>query len=1005
MHKSFRFEPTTADEGRIIERPRVAVALAQRFEFRLTIIQAAAGYGKTTALAQAVRSNALDPIGRDIWLGASEIDADPLSMLGGLLESCGLEGSGVVDADIETLSDHVWGLSPDSVALIVDDAHHLTDSCSRALELLLASLPTNAHLILSGRSIPDIAIADLQARHDVLQLTGDDLLLNDAEATALIETRGRGELATLSRHAASADIGLTAGPEATSAYLWEQVLSGLDPERRRALAGVSLLPELDDELANAHSGGRHSAQSLTAGLPLVESHDDDSRRMHALLCQPLQETLDDEQRAVARIVSGDVELRRGRYEHAVGLYVAAGRNDLAEKAAREFAGLPTLRTRLDSVRSVRRSVGKFAEGSALHLHLDAQSRLNVDGSERTARFVAAADKAKDEGDGHMEAVGVFRAIQAANETDRPLPGDLVARIAHLASTVPYADGVVAYIQSLKIQELGDGDGSVEALKGIGVLDAQTLMIMRAERLCDLGRPEDVFADLTPGDLADLPQGAEIFISFAMWLRGEASPKDALAIGSSMVPSTLSRGVLQPSISILAVVTHIALAAGDLEAAERFASELADLCTNQSDMRTKLFSAMAQASMLSSRGDDVGAADALSSDATGLSFGAWPARPMLLGLPLVYLARPETRATLDACAFGSALTTAVAAGRALAELREDDSTEGAVSLPWSEELVLRAHVLPHHLVELAAAAASEGSPAAKELLNRLPQLRLGLTRLAKSKSLKTSAWANKLLTELPPETPYPLAVNALGPIEIVRDGHTVSDSDWTKRVRVRELLSILVEQRSIARSGAAAILWPDMSTVKASSNLRVTLSHLQNVLQPDRDVDTAPSFIQVRSTEFALSVDVEVDVDTFDELLQRAGTTDLAGARAEAIGLYRQALALYRGPYMADLDAPWAAITRLRLDSAARTAMSRLGALELARGEPEEALIWAAKAHKANDIDERAGRLFMAAIAATGDRAGASNAGRRLAAALATAGLEPEAATQRAFDEYGIPAQA
>ena len=78
------------------------MALARRFEYRLTTLVAAAGFGKTTALAQAVRSNALDPIGRDIWLGASEADADPLNMLSGLLESCGLEGSGDPETDIRS---------------------------------------------------------------------------------------------------------------------------------------------------------------------------------------------------------------------------------------------------------------------------------------------------------------------------------------------------------------------------------------------------------------------------------------------------------------------------------------------------------------------------------------------------------------------------------------------------------------------------------------------------------------------------------------------------------------------------------------------------------------------------------------------------------------------------------------------------------------------------------------------------------------------------------------
>ncbi len=1001
MHKSFRFEPTTADEDRVIARPRVAVALAQRFEHRLTTVVAPAGYGKTTALAQAVRSNALDPIGQDIWLGASEADADPVSLLTGLLESCGLEGVGDIEADLSTLGDHVWRLAPERVALIIDDTHHLTDACSATLEALLTTLPTNGHVLLSGRSIPALAIADLHAHHDVLELTHDDLRLDDHEACTLIAARGRGDLATLSRHVASADIGLTAGPDATSAYLWQELLDGLEPVRLRALAALSLLPELDDTLALAHSEGRYDAESLTAGLPLVETHDDHSKRMHALLCQPLRQTLGEQDRVAALVTSGDVERKRGRYDHALRLYTSAGRTDLAEQAARTFAALPTLRTRLDSVRAIRKSVAEFAPGSALHQHLDAQSRLNVDAAERVERFVHAADLARSEGDGHMEAIAVFRAIQAANDDTSPLPRNLVAMIDELAATVAYASGVRAYLRSLQLQAHGDSRGSIEALVGTEVLGEESLAIMRAERLCDLGRPEDVFADLSPSDLAHLPSGAEIFVSFAMWLRGDASPEDALAIGSHMVPGILSRGVLQPSISILAVVTHIALAAGDREAAERHASELADLCAGHGDVRTKLFSAMAEASVCSSRGDDEGAAEILDPVNTGVPFGNWPARPLLIGLPLVYLTRPETRPVLRRCSFGPALGTAVAAGAALVELREEASPDGAVALPWNEEWVLRAHVLPHHLAELAAAAASEGSPAAEALLGKLPDPRRGLEQLEARGRSRAARWAGEFLGRLPSEPPYPLRINAVGPLELFRAGRRVVDKDWTRRVRVRELLAAVIEHGSLSRERAAALLWPDLSPSKASSNLRVTLSHLQGVLEPDRAAPQRPSFLLVGPAGLALSDHVEVDVHEFERLLQRAQTTDRAGAPAEAIGLYQDALELHRGPYMADLDAPWAAITRLRLDSASRTAMTRLGALELARGEPERALRWAAEAQKASEIDERAGRLFMAALRATGDRAGAVAVGNRLAAALRSAGLVPESATQRCFDEYGI----
>ena len=87
--------------------------------------------------------------------------------------------------------------------------------------------------------------------------------------------------------------------------------------------------------------------------------------------------------------------------------------------------------------------------------------------------------------------------------------------------------------------------------------------------------------------------------------------------------------------------------------------------------------------------------------------------------------------LEACWFGPSLDTAVAAGKALVQLRETESTKASVDLPWHEPLVLRAHVLPHHLCELAVTAAAEGNDDARSLLDTLPTRRTSLTRMAET----------------------------------------------------------------------------------------------------------------------------------------------------------------------------------------------------------------------------------------------------------------------------------
>ena len=62
--------------ARILTRPRVSETLKQALDYRLTILQAEAGYGKSTALAELAAE--LQPV---IWYQANEEDNDPLVFL------------------------------------------------------------------------------------------------------------------------------------------------------------------------------------------------------------------------------------------------------------------------------------------------------------------------------------------------------------------------------------------------------------------------------------------------------------------------------------------------------------------------------------------------------------------------------------------------------------------------------------------------------------------------------------------------------------------------------------------------------------------------------------------------------------------------------------------------------------------------------------------------------------------------------------------------------------
>ncbi len=988
MTPNFRFEPATPNGRGLIARPRLIAALNDRFEHRITLITAPAGSGKTTALSQAFHNNLLDPVGRDIWLGAVKADADPLALLGGLAAACGLQNSGDETDDIALISDFVWTEAPDRVAFLIDDSHRLGDSCGMLLDALIAALPANASLVLSGRSHPPLRIARLQAMNEVVTIDEDVLRLDDEEANALVKSHGQGDATKLSRHAASAHLGLRVGPSAATEFLREEVLSHLKPQRLSALAAAGVIGDIDDSLALALSDGAYTVEQLTDGLPLIERHEGQgSCRIHELLRDALSTALNADQQHRAIEVAAEVELERGNLPKACEHLVQIGANSRVGEVARQFIVLPTLRAPVDAVRSVLQSVGQAMPGSGLHRLLEAQTALNLAAGEVIDRFGEAAQVACAEGDELVEAVAVFRVIQTANTRSGPFPLPYVQRIGELAETSAYASAVAAYVESLQLGFAGDTTGAFEAMTRCKSLGPDILMVMDAERGCDLGHPEIVAAGLTPDDLDKLPPGAEIFISFAMWLRGEAPPELALPIGIDMLPSTLRRGHTQTSASMLSVLAHIALAAGENDRAEDYAQRCDALARGQGDPRTELFATMALAAVASAAGDDSAAAALLDEGRTGIPLGAWPARPYLLGIPLLYLVSPHTRPTLDGCQFGPALRTAVRAGQALVALREDGDPTLAGAIPWHSP-ALRSHVLPHHLAELATAAAATGTTAATELLREIPNARPAVVAASASADSRVSLWATRHLESLPPEPRHAIQVRALGPLELLRDGAEVTDADWLRRARVRDLLALVVERGVVSRAEATSLLWPDLSSDKAANNMRVTLNRLHRVLEPSRAKKDEPVIIRSDHNTLQLGDGISLDVTVFEQTLEEARGLDRSGAPAEAIALYNSALAHWRGRYLEDIDGTWLLPTQARLDSLARAAVARVGELELARGEPEVAMRWAAAGQAANSLDERCGRLMMLAMLATGDRAGALRTADDLCEALAEAGLGP-----------------
>ena len=162
---------------RVLARPGLLAHLGEALDYRLTVVQAGTGYGKTTALA-ALGAHA-QPL---IWYTLDESDRDPqqflayliaafrlhlpdladapLALLGELGNSDAVAPAQVIDALINALS-ACPGL--DTPALLVLDDYHLVGGLPEIgslVERFLTFLPANLHMILSTRhpvSFPSLA--------------------------------------------------------------------------------------------------------------------------------------------------------------------------------------------------------------------------------------------------------------------------------------------------------------------------------------------------------------------------------------------------------------------------------------------------------------------------------------------------------------------------------------------------------------------------------------------------------------------------------------------------------------------------------------------------------------------------------------------------------------------------------------------------------------------------------------------------------------------------------
>jgi DNA-binding SARP family transcriptional activator len=408
---------------------------------------------------------------------------------------------------------------------------------------------------------------------------------------------------------------------------------------------------------------------------------------------------------------------------------------------------------------------------------------------------------------------------------------------------------------------------------------------------------------------------------------------------------------------------------------------------------------AEASIALGRGDDEAAARLFAAQLDGRKVDEGRQRyGHVRRLALLYVLLPETRDQFRDADLGPCYRPGLALAQALVALREEGEVGPAAALGAEAWAAAPSFVPLSWIVELATAAAAGGrSGTASLVVDAGSASRPALVRLAARASAPrpVKTWARTLLDALPPEPGAAVELGVLGPTTLRRAGRSVDHPHW-RRERVRALLLVLTARGGGTREELAGVLWPDLDTSGALRNLRVTLSYLLAVLEPERREGAPSFFVRTEGATLRLAGQGWLDVDawTFESELDRAADAERTGEPSVALDLHRRALRLYRGPYLADAGyEEWALPHRDRLTARFVAAAVRAGELTLAGGDADEALRLAARALETEPWSEGAHRLSVAAHLARGDRAAARRAMKTCLQQLDDLGVVPTEDTE------------
>ncbi len=994
-----------------VARPRVNALLSAAYQRRATLVVAGAGYGKTTALADAAASR------MSRWVRLRPADGQAESLAAHIAIALGEQparGSSAIAAatgsdDRKVLAEGRAALLCELAAalegdllLIVDGLEYAGDdeAATHLLRVLTLEAPPRLHLVLSGRSLPELGLGGAQGHGELLEVTAPDLSFTLGEVAELIRLRLGGSSPALAEQCWS----LTGGWPAALQLLLDR-LERLDTAQH------------DRELARLRHNRGHLWRAFARDLVAIE-HPAARRVLSVASLAP---------RIDVRLLRGvgvgatsaDLDSLQER-----GLLVEAGApgyyrlSPVLAGALAEFDGA-------DEVETDRKQVARWLEdNSRLEQALECHAEGSPDGARsflrrrgptliRTGAAARVIEVLRHHGtreDPALDAV-LAEGLQAVGEWDAAI--DLFSRVQHssgstgLPAGVAWRYGVLLYLRGQSVAaaatlaaahdpaRAGADDAMVSAwlsttLWSQGQIDAADDLATTALRQAGAsGDPCALAAAHVSVALVAASRGErernEQAYRLALAAATEGGDRVQLArVHANLSSRSLENGAYEQAITEaeLALATgaghrffaalaltnkseaHLRL--GELDDARAAASDAADIYAALGSLHASVPHVL-YGELYRQRGDMVRARSSFeqaralaeeSDDAHTVVFALSGLARVLADEDLA--AARSTAAEAVARASGLERAAAMCAA-AEVELRGRDSATADV-LARQAESQARAtgdRAALAESLELQAAARVPGDEARlrsaislwEDIGNKVGSARARLALAILTGDQQTAGHAQRELAALgvAPALGVPallassrgggreVAIVTLGRFAVLQSGEPVPLTAWQSR-KARDLLKVLVARRGrpITRDAAAETLWPGEDPALLPNRLSVALSTIRKVMDPGRR-HAADYYVVADTRTIALRLD-HVDIDLIEFLAVADQAIDLMakGDRDVAAPL-RQARQIYAGDFLEeDLYEDWAVEAREEARSRILMVLRLLARLAADRGDDESA---------------------------------------------------------------------